>query len=107
MNKKTTTTTTTTKKKKQQPPSPPPPPSKKKKKKKKKKSNKANKLTNPGPEVINLFLCSTQLSMKFFLLINLKLLTIANSLLLNKVKHDNFSANKYENANYCWHFHIH
>ena len=22
-------------------------------------------------------------------------------------EHENFSANKYENANYCWHFHIH
>ena len=36
-----------------------------------------------GPEVIKLFLCSTQISMKFVLLINLKLLTIANSFLLN------------------------
>ena len=46
------------------------------------------------------FPCSTQLSMKFFMLINLKLLTIANSFLLKLVAHDNFSANKYENANY-------
>ena len=59
-----------------------------------------------GPEVIKLFSCSTQLSMKFFLLINLKLLTFANSFLLNIAEHENFSANKYENANYCWHFHI-
>ena len=59
-----------------------------------------------GPEAIKLFLCSTQLSIKFVLLINLKLLTIANSFLLNIAKHENFSANKYENANYCWHFHI-
>ena len=44
--------------------------------------------------------------MKFVLLINLKLLTIANSNLLNMAVGDNFSANKYENANYCWHFHI-
>ena len=44
--------------------------------------------------------------MKFFMLINLKLLTIANSLLLNLAEHEIFSANKYENANYCWHFHI-
>ena len=34
------------------------------------------------------------------------LLTIANSFLLNIAEHENFSANKYENANYCWHFHI-
>ena len=32
---------------------------------------------------------------------NLKLLTIANYFLLNLVEHENFSANKYENANYC------
>ena len=46
------------------------------------------------------------LSMKFFLLVNLKLLIIANFFLLNITEHENFSANKYENANYCWHFHI-
>ena len=33
--------------------------------------------------------------MKFFLLINLKLLTVLNSFLLNIDKHENFSANKY------------
>ena len=58
--------------------------------------------------------------MKFFLLINLKLPTTANSFLLNVAEHEIFSANKYENANkheiffankyenanYCWHFHI-
>ena len=38
--------------------------------------------------------------MKFVLLINLKSLTTANSFLLNIVEHENFSANKYENANY-------
>ena len=59
-----------------------------------------------GPEVIKLFPCSTQLSMKFVQLINLKLLTIANSFLLNIAEYENFSANKYENANYCWHCHI-
>ena len=41
----------------------------------------------------------------FFMLRNLKLLTTANSFLLNIAKQENFS-NKYENANYCWHFHI-
>ena len=55
------------------------------------------------PEVIKHFSCSTQLSMKFFLVINLKLLTIANSFWLNVAEHEIFSANKYENANYCWH----
>ena len=56
----------------------------------------------PGPEVIKLFSCSTQLSMQ----INLNLLTIANSFLLNITEHEIFSVNKYVNANYCWHFHI-
>ena len=40
--------------------------------------------------------------MKFFMLINLRLVTIANSFLLNIAEHENFSANKYENANFCW-----
>ena len=60
----------------------------------------------PGPKVIKLFSYSTQLSKKFVLLINLKLLTIVNSFLLNIAEHEIFSTNKYENANYCWHFHI-
>ena len=34
------------------------------------------------------------------MLINLKLLTIENSFLLNITEHENFFANKYENANY-------
>ena len=34
-----------------------------------------------GPEVIKLFLCSTQLSMKFFLLINVKMPTIVGILI--------------------------
>ena len=42
----------------------------------------------PGPEVIKRFSCSTYLSMKFILLINLKLLTIAKSFLLNIAKHE-------------------
>ena len=58
------------------------------------------KVITPGPEVIKLFSCSTQLSMKFVLLINLILLAIANSFLQNIAEHENFSAtNKYENAN--------
>ena len=58
------------------------------------------------PEVIQLFSCSTQLSMKFVSPVNFTLLTIANSFLLNIAEHENFSVCKYENANYCWHFHI-
>ena len=46
-----------------------------------------------GPEVKKLFSCSTQLSMKFDPIINLKLLTIANSFLQNIAEHENFSAN--------------
>ena len=58
--------------------------------------------SSSGPKVIKLFSCSTQLSMKFVLLINLKLLTIANAFFLNIAEHKNFSANKYENANYIF-----
>ena len=61
---------------------------------------------NLRPEVRKLFPCSTQLSMKFVLLMNLKLLKIANTFLLNIAEHENFSANKYENANYNWYYHI-
>ena len=38
--------------------------------------------------------------MKFFMLINLKLLTIANSFLLNTAEHENSSANKCENVKF-------
>ena len=53
-------------------------------------------LTRSGPEVIKFFSCSTQLSMKIFQLINLKLQTAAKSFLLNIAEHENFSANKCE-----------
>ena len=53
----------------------------------------------PGPEVIKLF--STQLSVNLVQLIYLKLLIIANSFMLNIAEQEIFSANKYENANYC------
>ena len=49
---------------------------------------------------------STQPRMTFFVLINVKLLTMANSFLTNIAKNENFSANKYEDANYYWYFHI-
>ena len=45
--------------------------------------------------------------MKFVLLINIKLLNIVISFLLNIAEHENWFANKYENANFYWHFHIH
>ena len=37
--------------------------------------------------------------MNFFMLINLRFVTNALSFLLNIAEHENFSANKYENAN--------
>ena len=71
-------------------------------------------MRSSGPKVVKLF--STQLSMKSALPINLELLTTANSFLLNIAngktniaEQENFSANKYENANYyccCFFFHI-
>ena len=48
----------------------------------------------------------TQLSMKSVLLINLNVLAIASTYLLNIEEHENFSTYKKENANYCWHFPI-
>ena len=56
-----------------------------------------HKIMKIRPRVIKLFSCSTRLSMKFVMLINLKLLTIANAFLLNIAEHEIFSANKYEN----------
>ena len=51
------------------------------------------------PREYNTFLSgSTQLRMKLFLLTVLKLLTIANSFLLNYAEHEMFIVNKYENA---------
>ena len=44
-----------------------------------------------GPDVIKLVSCSTQLSMKFVLLKNLKFLTIAKSFLQNIADHEIFS----------------
>ena len=44
------------------------------------------------PRDIKPFSCSTQLNMYIFLLINHKLLTTANSFLLNIAEHENFSA---------------
>ena len=53
----------------------------------------------PGPEVNETFFM-LNIAMKFVLLINLQWLTTANSSLLNIAEHENFSANKYETANY-------
>ena len=58
--------------------------------------------SDQAPRLWNL----TQLSMKFFMLINLKLLAMPNSFLLNIAEHEDFSDNGCENVSYCWHFHI-
>ena len=52
------------------------------------------------PEGINFF----HADLKFYLLINLKLLIIETFFLLNIAEHEHFSANKYENANLYWNF---
>ena len=53
-----------------------------------------------GPKDIKLFSCSIALSMKFVLIINLRLLTIANSFLLNIPEHEIFSVTKYESKKF-------
>ena len=58
----------------------------------------------PGPEVIKLFFMLNSADHKIALLINLKLLIIL--FLLDIAEHENFPANKYENAHFCWNFHI-
>ena len=50
--------------------------------------------------VVVVFSCSTLLSIKFVMFKNLRLLTIANSFLLNIAELAIFSANKYENAKF-------
>ena len=63
---------------------------------------KSDRILSALWSLAKLFSCSTQLSMEFLLLINLKLPTIANSVLLNEAEHEIFSANKYEDANYSY-----
>ena len=65
-----------------------------------------NKNKRLGPEVIKLFSCSTQLSMKFYLLMNSKLQISTVVFLLNLAEYVIFSAYEYENANISWHFYI-
>ena len=61
---------------------------------------------NPGFEVIEHVYAQVGWANKNVWLINLKLLTMANSFLLNTAEHENIHANKYETANCCRHFHI-
>ena len=62
----------------------------------------------PGPEVIKLFLCSTQLGMKFQLLIKTKtkIPTNENGSCLKSLRCCIYLANKCLNANNCLHFNI-
>ena len=53
-------------------------------------------LLESGPRGYKTFYMLNSARLKFVLLINLKLLTIENSFLLNFAEHENFSANKYE-----------
>ena len=54
----------------------------------KEESNILAEICKPGPEVIKLLSCSTQLSMKFFLLINVKMPTITGILIFMSGKNN-------------------
>ena len=58
-----------------------------------------------GPEVIKLFSCSTQLSMKFFLLINVKMPTIVGILTFMSRKNSILSLSEPEKCCISWYFH--
>ena len=61
----------------------------------------------PGPEVLkHFFFMLNSAELEILFANKLKLPENTNSFLPNIAKHKNFSANKYENANFCWHFHI-
>ena len=61
-----------------------------------------------GPEVIKLFSYSVNSTEDEIFHANKSEITnnAKSILLLIIAEHENFSANKYENSNYCWHFHI-
>ena len=60
--------------------------------------------SGPDPKVTKLFPCSTQLSMKFYLLISSKLLIRKDVFLFSLTVYEIFSADEYENAKKSWHF---
>ena len=60
----------------------------------------------PGPEVTKLFSCSTQLSMKFQLLIKTKIPANKEVSCFKSLRCCIYHANKCLNANNCWHFNI-
>ena len=58
----------------------------------------------PGPEVIKLFSCSTQLSMKFILLINVKMPTNVGILTFLSLINTTSERLKARNFFICWYF---
>ena len=58
----------------------------------------------PGPEVIKLFSCSTQLSTKFILLINVKMPTIVGILTFISMINTTYERLKARNFFVCWYF---
>ena len=62
-------------------------------------------LLNSGPEVIKLFPCSSQLSMKFFLLINVKMPTIVGILTFMSRKNSILNLPEPEKGWISWYFH--
>ena len=61
---------------------------------------------NSGPEVMKHFLCSTQLSTKFQLLIKTKISTNKEVSCFKSLRCCIYHPNKGLNANICWHFNI-
>ena len=60
----------------------------------------------PGPMIIKLFPYSAEPSMKFYLLLNSKLLICTVVFMLSLAECELFYAYEFENANISWHFYI-
>ena len=61
-------------------------------------------IMSPGPQVIKLFSCSTQLSTKFILLINVKMPTIVGILKLISMINTTSKRLKARDFFICWYF---
>ena len=61
-------------------------------------------IRSPGPEIIKLFSCTSQLSIKFQLLIKTKTLTNEGVSCFKSLRSGIHHANKCQNS--CWHFNI-
>ena len=57
---------------------------------------------NPGPEIIKLLSCSSQLSMKFLLLINLKMPTIVGILTFISMKNSILGLSEHKKSWISW-----